>query len=154
LAEPAEIFLRHGMITRTRLFIMPTKPVSLIDKIKEECQLRHFSRSTFESYAHWVRRYYKFHRRPPRELNGEHVRQFLAHLAKSGMSASSQNQALNALVFTYGKVLRLPLGDIGEFARAKRPMPKKLNGCSRRCTARTGSWPNCSTGPECGCMNA
>jgi len=73
------------------------KPPSLIDKLKEECQLRHLSRSTFESYAHWVRHYYKFHKRPPRELNAEHVRLYLLHLAKSGMSASSQNQALNAL---------------------------------------------------------
>ena len=58
---------------------------------------------------------------PPRTLNGDHVRQFLIHLAERNSSGSSQNQALNALVFVYNHVLKMPFGSLGEFARAKRP---------------------------------
>lgn len=99
-----------------------TKPISLIEMLRTECELRHFSPITSKVYAAWLRRYYHFHhQRPPRSLNGDHVREFLVHLAKRNVSGSSQNQALNALVFVYNQVLKMPFGSLGEFARAKRP---------------------------------
>ena len=89
--------------------------------LRQECQARHFSKQTFTAYAQWLRRYYLFHgKRPPRELEATHVHSFLTDLAQQNLSASSQNQALNALVFVYRRVLKLPLGDIGQFPRAKR----------------------------------
>jgi integron integrase len=98
-----------------------TPAVSLITLLAQECQLRRFSRQTFQAYAHWLRRYYQFHgKRPPRELDASHIRQFLVHLAQQNLSASSQNQALNALVFVYKRLLKVQLGQIGEFPRAKR----------------------------------
>lgn len=84
--------------------------------------MRRFSNDTFTAYARWLRRFYHFHgKRPPRELDATHVRLFLTHLAQQNLSASSQHQALNALVFIYRHILKLPLGDIGQFPRAKRP---------------------------------
>ncbi|HRI16578.1 MAG TPA: phage integrase N-terminal SAM-like domain-containing protein, partial [Verrucomicrobiota bacterium] len=60
--------------------------------------------------------------RHPRSLGGAEVRSFLGHLATDRhVSASTQNQALNALVFLYAEVLHQPLGEIGEWARADRP---------------------------------
>jgi integrase len=109
----------HGMITDLRSDSIPK--ISLTALLRQECQLRHFSRQTFDAYAHWLRRYYLFHgRRPPRELGPVHIREFLTALAKQNLSASSQNQALNALVFVYQRLLKVQLGDIGEFLRAKR----------------------------------
>jgi integron integrase len=60
--------------------------------------------------------------RHPREMGAEEVHQFLSHLAaERNVSASTQNQALNALVFLYGEVLHQPLGEIGDYARVQRP---------------------------------
>ena len=109
------------VIDGVRTFIMATSP-SLITRIEEECKLRHYSPRTAAAYSHWTRQYYRFHgRRPPRELGAEHIQSFLTHLAVRKFSASSQNQALNALFFVYDKVLRLPLGDFSQFVRAPRP---------------------------------
>src|SRR5436309_6420137 len=60
--------------------------------------------------------------RHPRELGAREVCSFLTDLAVTGnVAASTQNQALNALVFLYEQVLQIPLGDLGEFARVNRP---------------------------------
>jgi integron integrase len=71
----------------------------------------------------WIRRYVIFHRkRHPAEMGAVEVRQFLTDLdEKQNVSASTQNQALNAIVFLYREVLELPLGKMESFARAKRP---------------------------------
>ena len=110
LPSPGILYAQHAHSTPSG---------SLITLLAQECQLRRFSRQTFQAYAHWLRRY--FHgKRPPRELDATHIRQFLVHLAQQNLSASSQNQALNALVFVYKRLLKIQLGDIGEFPRAKR----------------------------------
>lgn len=95
--------------------------MTLIEALKQECQVRHFSRRTFSAYATWTRKFYVFTgRRPPRECGAKEVREFLCWMAGNGYSAASQNQALNALVFVFEKVLQVPLGNIGQFPRAKR----------------------------------
>lgn len=95
---------------------------SLIQALHDECRLRHFSPKTFSAYANWTRKFYQFHNRTaPRFLGPEHVRLFLTHLAHQDYSAVSQNQALDALVFVYSHVLKMPLGEIGKFPRAHRP---------------------------------
>lgn len=94
---------------------------SLIDKIQDECKLRDYSPKTFRTYASWTRHFYRFHnRKPPRELGAPGVREFLTYLARNNYAATSQEQALNALVFVYSKVLRIDLGDIADFKRARR----------------------------------
>ncbi len=95
-------------------------------KVRTEMRLRHNSLRTEKSYLYWMRHYLRFHDHiDPLQLDGAAVRDFLSHLAEHRqVAASTQNQALNALVFLYEQVLHRPLGDIGEFARAKKP--KKL----------------------------
>ncbi|MBL0178315.1 MAG: integron integrase [Gemmatimonadetes bacterium] len=91
--------------------------------MQSNLRLRHFSPRTEEVYLAWVVRYVRFHRlRHPRELGAEEVRAFLAHLSGARqLSASSVNQALAALLFLYGAVLRQPLEALGPLPRAKQP---------------------------------
>jgi hypothetical protein len=86
-------------------------------------RLRHYSPRTEEAYVGWIRRFVIFHqKRHPAEMGDSEVRQFLTDLAeKQSVSASTQNQALNALVSLYREVLQMPLGKMGLFVRAKRP---------------------------------
>jgi len=99
------------------------KPPKLLDQVRSAVRLLHYSPRTEEAYAGWIRRFVIFHhKRHPAEMGDSEVRQFLIDLAeKQGVSASTQNQALNALVFLYRQVLHLPLGKMESFVRAKRP---------------------------------
>jgi integron integrase len=77
---------------------------------------------TERAYVGWVRRYLAFTGLiDPIELGPEHIRAFLTHLASTQIAASTQNQALAAVLFLYEQVLGSPPGDLGDFARAKRP---------------------------------
>lgn len=89
----------------------------------EVFRVRHYSRRTEEAYVHWVRRYIDFHdRRHPRELAEDEVNRFLTHLAvKEHVAASTQNQALSAILFLYQHVLGQPLDRIEGVVRARRP---------------------------------
>jgi len=83
---------------------------------------RRYSPRTVESYCHWVRRFIHHHGRPAEALGRDAIEAFLTHLAEEGrVSASTQNQALAAILFLYVHVLRVPLERIGQFTRAKRP---------------------------------
>ena len=96
---------------------------SLLDQIHATCRRRQFSRHTETSYRRWIVRYVRFHDTThPHDLDADDVRAFLNHLAVDrNVAASTQNQALNALVFLYDDVLDRPLGEIGEIKRADRP---------------------------------
>jgi integron integrase len=97
---------------------------SLLEATKTEIRTRHYSYRTEMAYVDWVRRFVAFHDyADPRRLDtASAVRVYLDYLAVvREVAASTQNQALNALVFFYGRVLRAPLGEIDEFVRAKRP---------------------------------
>jgi integron integrase len=96
----------------------------LVEAVKTEVRSRHYSYRTETSYLDWVRRFIAFHGYAnPRGLDAPAaVKTYLDYLAvEREVTASTQNQALNALVFFYGNVLRKPIGEIEEFARAKRP---------------------------------
>src|SRR6266567_1989919 len=95
----------------------------LLDRVRTAIRLRHYSPRTEEAYVGWVRRLVIFHqKRHPADMGDAEVRQFLTYLAeKLKVSAATQNQALNALVFLYREVLRLDLGSLAPFVRAKRP---------------------------------
>ena len=77
-------------------------------------KLRRLSRRTIKSYCHWIRRYVRFHgRQHPRQLREPAVNAFLEHFATDrNVSASTQNEALCALVFLYKHVLEEELGDL------------------------------------------
>ena len=86
-------------------------------------RLRRFSPRTQDAYVNWMRRYYEFHaRRDPADLGAEHVTAFLSDLATRGhVAASTQNQALAALLFLYREVLTRDLPWLDDLVRAKRP---------------------------------
>lgn len=99
-----------------------------IDLMRETCVLRHFSIKTEKTYAQWLRRYGAFLKAQSGGLvtTEQKLETFLCRLAISGVSASTQNQAFNALLFFYREVLKQQLGPINAL-RAKRP------GALRQC---------------------
>lgn len=94
----------------------------LLDQVREVCRLKHLSLRTEESYTRWIRRYVRFHgTRHPTEMGEQEIRVFLSHLATAGnVAASTQNQALAALVFLYRQVLEIDLPRIEDVVRARR----------------------------------
>jgi len=100
---------------------VPGKP-RLLDAVREAIRLRHYSRRTEKAYVGWIRRYILFHgKRHPRDMGAEEVTRFLSALAiDAKVSASTQNQALAALLFLYGQVLGADLPWLGEMVRAGR----------------------------------
>ncbi len=95
----------------------------LLTLVRRAIRLRHYSRHTEEAYVGWVRRFVRFcGTRHPRELGPAEVTRFLSSLAVDRrVSASTQNQALGALVFLYRDVLDAPVGWLAALVRAKRP---------------------------------
>ena len=79
----------------------------LLDRVRDAIRLKGYSVCTEEAYVDWIKRFILFHdKRHPREMGYSDVRAFLLHLAtKEGVAASTQNQALNALLFLYREVL-------------------------------------------------
>ena len=95
----------------------------LLEQVRHTLRLRHRSRRTESAYVHRVRRFILFHhKRHPAEMGADEVRAFLTHLAvEARVSASTQNQALCALVFLYREVLGCELGDFSAAVRARTP---------------------------------
>ena len=94
-----------------------------MDAVRERLELRHASPRTIEAYVCWIRRYIRHVRgRHPRDLGEREVTAFLSHLATHRrVAASTQNQALAALIFLYRDVLDTPVGWLDQLVRAKRP---------------------------------
>lgn len=99
------------------------RPRRLRDVVRDVMRTRRYSQRTETTYWYWIRYFIRFHSMShPRELGETDVQAFPVWLAvERGVAASTQNQALNALVFLYGKVLENPLGDFGKVVRAQRP---------------------------------
>jgi integron integrase len=98
-------------------------PPKLLDRVRQALQTRHYSRRTIKTYVGWIRRYILFHRkRHPAEMGAGEVTQFLTALAvERKVAASTQNQALGALLFLYREVLEQDLPWLDELVRARRP---------------------------------
>ena len=95
----------------------------LLERVRESVRTLHYSPRTEKAYIYWIRRFI-FHNgvRHPDQMGEADVAAFLTHLAvKEHVSASTQNQALNALLFLYRRVLGRELGTFGAVVRAKRP---------------------------------
>jgi integron integrase len=94
----------------------------LLDVVRSRIRLKHLSRRTEEAYVYWIKRYILFFGKcHPREMGEREMEQFLSNLAvKESVAASTQNQALNALLFLYKHVLERDLGMIQNVARAQR----------------------------------
>jgi integron integrase len=96
---------------------------TLLDHVHQMIRKRHYSLRTDKAYVHWIARFLRFHQhRHPAQMSEAEVGQFLSHLAQaSHVSASTQNQALNAVVFLYREVLNKKIGMLEGVVRAKRP---------------------------------
>lgn len=101
----------------------PERPRRLLDQVRDAVRVRHYSYRTEQAYVAWIRRFILFHgTRHPAEMGEGEIRRFLTALAvERQVSASTQNQALAALLFLYREVLGRDPGWIDEVVRAKRP---------------------------------
>ena len=98
-------------------------PPRLLDPVRFAVRARHYSLRTEEAYVGWIRRFILFHnKRHPLEMAEPEINAFVTSLAVDGsVSASTQTQALSALLFLYRHVLEKPLPDLDTVIRAKRP---------------------------------
>jgi integron integrase len=98
------------------------QPPKLLDVVRQIIRLKHYSDRTEETYIDWIKRYILFHdKRHPREMGSREIEAFLSYLAIEGkVAASTQNQALSALLFLYREVLKLELDSPVDAIRAKR----------------------------------
>ena len=97
--------------------------MKLMEQVCQVLRVRHYSLATERCYCQWIRRFIFFHGvKHPNSMGAEEVERFLTHLATAEkVAASTQNQALNALVFLYRDVLRMDLGNF-DAVRARRPL--------------------------------
>ena len=99
------------------------KPKKLLEQVRDALRVKHYAYRTEKTYIFWIRRFILFHeKKHPSEMGSKHISEFLTHLAvERNVSASTQNQALNALIFLYKKVLGVELTDPIDAIRARRP---------------------------------
>src|SRR5437763_2834817 len=100
--------------------------MKLLDQVCQVLRLRHYSYRTEQCYVSWIKHYLRFCKgagewKHPRELGAADVERFLSYLAiERHVSSSTQNQALNALVFLYRAVLQIDLGDFSAVRALRR----------------------------------
>jgi integron integrase len=103
----------------------------LLDQLRDRIRVKHYSLRTEQAYLQWVKRYILFHgKRHPAEMGKVEVEAFLTSLAvERNVTASTQTQALSALLFLYREVLLLDLPWLSDITRAKKParLPTVLN---------------------------
>ena len=98
--------------------------MKLLDEVRQKIRMKHYSYSTEKTYVSWIKRYILFHnKRHPNDMGETEIAEFLSYLAtKRNVAASTQNQALNSIIFLYKYVLKKPLNETINFCRAKKPM--------------------------------
>ncbi len=95
----------------------------LLDRVRDRVRVLHYSIRTEDAYVQWIRRFILFHgKRHPQEMGAPELEAFLTHLAVDrNVAASTQNQALSAILLLYREVLGRPLDELGRIAPARRP---------------------------------
>ncbi len=106
----------------TRARVIPNPKARLLDQVREVLRVKHYSLHTERTYVDWIKRFIFFHqKRHPREMGAPEIQAFLSDLAVRGnVSASTQNQALNALMFLYQQVLHIEIPALDQLVRARR----------------------------------
>jgi len=96
----------------------------LLDQVRDVARLKHLSPRTEDAYVQWIKRFVLFHnKRHPLEMGEQEIRSYLIYLSREKyVSSSTQNQALNALIFLYDSVLHKTLGSLGTIERAQRSL--------------------------------
>jgi integron integrase len=99
------------------------KKPKLLDQVRAAIRTKHYSRRTEAAYVHWIRRFVIFHKkRHPKEMGEKEIREFLNYLAvRENVAASTQNQALCAILFLYKQILNIEIEDIENIDWAKKP---------------------------------
>jgi integron integrase len=118
------VVIDGGMNFKGSVQTIPSAPKpKLLDQVRHAIRTRHYSYRTEKAYVHWIKRFIFFHnKRHPAELGEPEIGRFLSNLATDGhVSASTQNQALNALLFLYKEILERKIGLIQGVVRANRP---------------------------------
>jgi len=121
-AREALSFLYEEVLKREIGELPYPEPPKLLDQLRRAIRLRHYSPRTESCYVEWVERFIRFHRmRHPRDMGGAEIEMVLTDLAvKEHVSASTQNQGFNALLFLYQQVLKIDMPKV-DAVRAKRP---------------------------------
>jgi len=111
---------RDSCIDSDRFYVLHG---DLMKQVVSEIRVRHYSMRTEKAYGIWIKRFLIYHRlKDPRSMNSSHIKEYLGFLASNRKVASAtQNQALNAIVFLFSKVLHMEPGDFNDFIRAKMP---------------------------------
>jgi len=132
----------------------------LLDQVRDVIRRKHYSIRTEQAYVDWIRRFIIYHdKRHPAKMAEEEVAQFLTHLARDlNVAASTQNQALSALLFLYKEVLKQEIGWLEKVERARKParLPVVLTRSEvKQIFAHLHgthpiSWPVCFTEADCG----
>jgi integrase len=119
-AQPCRLGGRSSAVLREA---GPASGPRLLDRVRAAVRTRHYSRRTEKTYVAWIRRFILFHgKRHPMEMGAPELTQFLSSLAVAGrVAASTQNQALSALLFLYRDVLEVDVPWLDGIVRAKRP---------------------------------
>ncbi len=100
----------------------PNPNLKLMEQVMQVLRYHHYAKATQKSYCSWIRHYIGFHKnRHPVEMGKPEIEAFLSYLAETReVSASTQKQALNAIVFFYKRVLFIPVDETLEMVRAKK----------------------------------
>ena len=95
----------------------------LLDQVRLVIRKKHYSIRTEQAYVEWIRRFILYNgKKHPKDMGEKEISQFISHLAtEKKVASSTQNQALNAIVFLYKQVLQKDLGSFGQMERGKRP---------------------------------
>jgi hypothetical protein len=118
-------------LTRNTLEQLPT----LLDQVRDLIRLKHYSMRTERAYADWIKRFIFHHKRHPKEMGAPEIQAFLTYLAVGrNVAASTQQQALSALLSPYHEVLRQELPWMDDITRAQKP--KRLSAVLTYTTAR------------------
>src|SRR5438132_6955986 len=135
----------------------------LLDRVRHAIRTKHYNRRTETAYIDWIRRYIVFHGKwHPSEMGAPEITSFLTWLATDRrVSASTQNQALSAILFLYRAVLRIEIGPIDAVPRARMPVrvPVVLSRdevvrIMKHLVGVTWITVALCTAPDCGCRNA
>jgi len=102
---------------------MEPKPKKLLEQVSDSIRRKQYSRKTEQAYINWIRRYILFHNKThPKDMGVVEVEKYLTHLAaERQVAASTQNQALSAILFLYKEVLKTPMTTSFQFIGAKKP---------------------------------
>lgn len=113
------IVIGNWQLTKAEVLAMP----KLLEQVQNQLRTRHYSYRTEKTYLHWIKKYILFHgKRHPAEMGATEVTEYLTHLAVSrSVAASTQNQALSAILFLYRNVLGVELPWLENVTWAKRP---------------------------------